>query len=96
VSLQVAERAVVAEHVETIGRPLEGAPRTMTPVQALADVCREHRVALVRRHAPSDLEQLGVGAARDGIERSRDHLRLAVRIVVGQRDFFSRAPGVRA
>src|SRR3989338_491209 len=41
VALQVAERAVVAQHVEAIAGPLEGASRAVAAVAPLAHVGRE-------------------------------------------------------
>ena len=52
VPLEIAERAVVGEDVEAVGRALERAAGAMAPVRALADVGAQDRGAIVDRHAP--------------------------------------------
>ena len=85
-ALQVAERAVVAEHVETVRRALERAARLVPPVRAMADVRRQHRLPLALGHPACDVHQLGVRQVRHRVERGGDDLGLARRVVVGQRD----------
>ncbi len=48
-ALEVAERAVVAEHVEPVRRRLEGPPGPVTAVRAIADVRRAGPAPLVGR-----------------------------------------------
>src|SRR5205807_3466725 len=38
VALQIPEGAVITEHVEAVGRPLEGAPGLVTAILARADI----------------------------------------------------------
>ena len=63
--LQVAESAVVGEHVEAVARPLERAPRSVPPVGPDADVRTKQLRALVRVHPPHPCQQLIVGLRRD-------------------------------
>ena len=60
-ALQIAEGAVVGEHVEAIVRALERAARLVPAVRAVADVGAQHRGALVGGHPPGDRQQLIVG-----------------------------------
>ena len=46
-ALQIAKRAVVGQHVESVSRPLEGATGPVPPVGAFADVGAKHAGALV-------------------------------------------------
>jgi hypothetical protein len=85
-ALEIPEGAVVGEHVESVLRPFEGAPRLVPAVRAVADVGAKERRALVGGHAAGDGEQLIVGKPRDGVERRRHHLDLPVGIEFGQRD----------
>jgi hypothetical protein len=62
--LQIAKGAIVGEHVEAVGRALEGAPGSMPAVRAIADVCAEDARAIVRGHAPGNGHQLIVGQRR--------------------------------
>ena len=65
VPLQVAERAVVGEHVEAVRGPLERAAGAVAAVGAVADVGAQHGGPLVGRHAARDREQLIVGQLAD-------------------------------
>ena len=69
-ALQIAERAVVGEHVEPIARALEGAARLVPPVRAVADVRAQHGGPIVGGQTPGDREELVVGQGRDGVERA--------------------------
>ena len=89
-ALQIAERAVVGEDVEPVSRPLEGAPRAVTAVAALADVGLQHRGSLRGCHAARRGQQLIVRQIGHGIERRRDDLDLAVGIEVGERHLLAR------
>ena len=86
VPLQVAEGAVVAEHVEAIGGALEGAPRLVAPVLPPADVGLQHPAPLLRAELARHRQELVVRQAGGRVEGGRDHLHLAVRIPVGERD----------
>jgi hypothetical protein len=61
VALQVAERAVIREEVEAVGRALERAARFVAPVRAPADVGREHGRALRVGHLSRARQQNLVG-----------------------------------
>ena len=93
VALEIAERAVVGEHVETIAGPLERAAGLVAAVRARADVGAEDRGAIVWRQAARDREQLIVGQHGRGVQRRGDDLGLALGIEVGERDLASRLGG---
>ena len=61
VALEVAERAVVAEDVEAVDGPLEGAAGPVPSVLAAPDVGLEHALALVGGELPRESEELVVG-----------------------------------
>ena len=88
--LQVAERAVVGQHVEPIRRPFEARPGRWRRLVRSPAYARRTASALVGDMPARDREQLVVGKIRDGIKRGRDDLDLAVRIEIGQRDFAAR------
>src|SRR2546427_15520 len=69
VPLQVAERAVVGEHVEAIAGALECAARLVTTIRAATDIRAEDCGAIVGREAPGDGQQLVVRQRRYRIER---------------------------
>ncbi len=82
-ALQVAERAVVGEHVEAVTRALERAARLVAPVGAVADVGAEERRAVVGRDIRrASASSSASGSADDGVERGSHHLDLALRIEV--------------
>ena len=84
-TLQIAERAVVGEHVEAIARALERAARL---VPAIACGRRRRRAAPRARSAggiaPRDRSSSSSGKRRRRVERGGDDLRLAVGIEVGR------------
>ncbi len=90
VALQIAERAVVGEHVEAIGRALERAAGPVTPVPAVAGVGPQHRRAFVGRQAARDRQQLVVGQVGRRIQGGGDDLDLAVGIEIRERHFVAR------
>ena len=83
-ALQVAERAVVGEHVEAVAGPLESAPRPVAAVGAVARAGAQHRGPVGRAQAAGRLEELALGQPGRLVQRRRDHLHLAVRVEVGQ------------
>jgi hypothetical protein len=85
-----AKGAVVAEDVEAVRRPLEGAAGLVAPVRARPDVGGQHGAPLVRRQPASELEELVVGERRGGVERGGHHLQLTVGIEVRQGDLAAR------
>ena len=89
--LQIAERAVVGEHVEPVAGPLERAARLVAAVAR----DRRRRRAARPRDRPADIaraiaEQLIVGQRGRRVERGGDDLDLAVGIEVGERDLVAR------
>ena len=87
VTLKVAERAVVGEHVETIARPLESAAGLVPAVDAGSRVGADQRRPIVGGQAPGNRHQLVVGKIRCGIQRRGDHFRFAVGIEISECDF---------
>ena len=90
VSLQITERPVVTEDIETVGCPFERAARFVAAVGALADVGLQHTGPLFRRKFLRQFLELGVRESRGSVERRGDDLGLAVRVELGQRDLFDR------
>ena len=86
VALQVAERAVVAEDVETIRGALERAAGLVAPVGAVADVGVHQRDAIVGGQAAHTVEQLRLGQVGVRITDRREHLVFAFGIPVEERD----------
>src|SRR5882672_7154308 len=84
VALQIAERAVIGEHIEAIAGALEGAAWLVAPVRAAADVSAKDGGPVVGRQPAREREQLIVGKRRRRIERRGDDLRLALRIEAGE------------
>ena len=85
VSLQIAEGAVVGEHVEAIAGAFERASRLVAAIGAVADVGAQQGRAIVRRQACGDRAQLVVGQCRHGVQRRGHDVRFAIRVEVGQR-----------
>src|SRR5436190_2381777 len=88
-SLQVPERTVIRQHVESIARPLERPARFVTTVDPVPDVAGEDRGPVLGRQSPGEPEQLIVGKGRRRVEGGRNDLGLPVGIVLGQRDFLA-------
>ena len=89
VTLQIAECAVVGEHVETIGGAFERAARPVATVSRSPTYARS-RPAMVSGHPPGEREQLIVGQRRGRVERGGDDLDFALRIEIRQRDLVAR------
>ena len=62
-ALEIAEGAVVAEHIEAIGGSLERPPGLVTAIGSLAHVRLEHLLALLRAELSREGEELIVGQA---------------------------------
>ena len=88
--LQVAERAVVGQHVEAIARPFECAAGLVTPVLPTAGVVAQQVRPIVCGELTRPGQQLIVGQRRDRVQGRRHDFRFAVRIELGQRDFVAR------
>ncbi len=91
VALQVAERPVVAEHVEAVPRALERASWLVTAVPPVADRRGEHRRALVVAHPARELQEPVVGEPARRVQRGGHDLDLALGVRVGQGDLVARA-----
>ena len=84
VTLQVAERAVVRQHVEAVVGPLERTAGLVASIRPFADVAAHHRQAVLDRHGPHPLEHGGLGQAGVGVEHRSDDLELALGVAVDQ------------
>ena len=69
-ALEVAEGAVVANHLEAVAQRLEAAARPVATVLALADELAQQRGALVRGQHPHRASHLVLGHA-GGLEQKR-------------------------
>ena len=78
VPLQVAERAVVRQHVEAVVDPLEGPARLVPAVLPLADVRPHQRQPLGRPEPGDSLEQLVLGQVRVRVADGRQQLVLGL------------------
>ena len=85
VTLQVAERPVVGQHVERVRRVLERPARPVAAVLPFADVRLQHADPLRGVHLDSQLQQLAEREIGAGVQRGGHHLRLPVGIEFGQR-----------
>ena len=90
VALEVAERAVVAQHVESIARALPRASGLVATVPAVTDAGPQDLAPLLGRHRPRERQQLIVGEIARCVEHRCRDLQLTVRIMVNQLDFFPR------
>ena len=89
-TLEVAEGAVIREHVEAIARPLEGTPRLVPPVGPIANVRAKQTGAVVARHPSRHLDELIVGEPRDRVKGRRHDLHFPFRVKFGERHLGSR------
>ncbi len=84
-ALQVAERAVVRQHVEAVVDALERPARLVPAVAAPADVRVEHGGPLLLAHRVRERVQPVVGQVGRRVQGGRDHLLLSERVVLGER-----------
>ena len=86
VPLEVAERPVVAAHVEPVVGALPRAARLVPAVRAVAQRRRQDVGSLFGRQLARDRQQLVVGEVALRVQRRGDDLHLAVGVPVGERD----------
>ncbi len=93
VALEIPERAVVSDELETVVRSLEGTTGTVSAVSTVADVGGEERHPFLVPEAAHPPRGVALGAVELGKTRCDQHLLFPVRVEVEQGDFGGRLVG---
>ncbi len=95
VALQIAERSVVAQDVETVVGAFESPTWPVTPIRPVARIGAHDGQLVVGRHLGHMVGNRAFGQCRVGVQHGRDDLVLAVGIPVDQVDPRTAVNGIR-